>query len=973
MIEKRKQHIARLPKPTYPSYEITDHSVSVSIPLFYSQTDSGMTEYDEQRMVDIHAKGAIWAAISLIHNTDLSDNGVGIYFHIEDKVWDIVADLFKNVGVPETAVRVMTLDAETPDYIQHPHFGKKFMCLDDSDLNPEHWLIADSDLFVCSKGTKFAWHETLKVFESPSLLRCKPTQYPRQDGLYARWVYGICMGAGVPFDADADLQIQERRALHQLGLLDRQMQLNPDKNPTRPYTATQLMLIPTAHKIVKFIKKHYRQSYQDEFMLAAWQLIHGDISQLKDKLGGVVVYGFESEYINRDTQKDTHGYLAHIIPDNHGKAQTHVDTWYNDFYNALQPKSESIIEKLQQTTSDKEHPYGHRYGKVYDMLLNTIAMKANRVLKVCEIGVSFFGEGSLGAFQDLDIVDEVVGVDVIPYAGELGDKATFHQMDAYSDKTIAMLKAEHGAFDLIIDDGSHKVEDQEFFLKNYGILLSEHGKLVCEDVHDPEFFKRMCHDGAYGIDGWANVGRDTTAGHDERLLIQDADSVASTNGVDSEKRNKIFAKPVESHVHTVHCLGIPYAETSLDFNTCAFVQRVWKSCAMWTDLGYNVYHYGHEASDVPCTEHIPVTDDFILTKAYGSADYKEVPPEQNCEDVAFRMFAFNAERELRKRVKDGDIVLAFSGWGHKDLCMAISDLPAYVVEPSIGYPDAFSQYRVYQSSAKMHFERGKASHAHRIQKAFPDKKEVHITPYNCGSENVPDWNAAVIPNFFYVDDFPFGGRENREDWLLYIGRIVQTKGLEILFEMAEYTDTPVKLAGTGDIDKLGLRVPKQVEFLGIADREMRKDLLQRAKAVVCPSFYIEPFLGFHVEAQLAGCPIITVNFGAPYEYCKHQITGFRCQNMDHFMYALEHIDEIDPVACREHGMQFSMKRAALSYHEYFSMIKRNKTDWWSYDPEREELDWLVKRMTEAEIDQKYTALQMKVQNITDGVIGAIES
>ena len=189
---------------------------------------------------------------------------------------------------------------------------------------------------------------------------------------------------------------------------------------------------------------------------------------------------------------------------------------------------------------------------------------------------------------------------------------------------------------------------------------------------------------------------------------------------------------------------------------------------------------------------------------------------------------------------------------------------------------------------------------------------------------------------------------------------VQCKGLEILFEMAEYTDTPVKLAGTGKIDALGLRVPKQVEFLGIADREMRTELLQRAKAVVCPSLYLEPFLGFHVEAQLAGCPIITVNFGAPYEYCEHKITGFRCQNMDHFMYALNHIDEIDPVACREHGMQFSMKRAALSYHEYFSMIKRNKTGWWSYDPDREELDWLVKRMTESEIDEKYDAIKQKV-------------
>lgn len=176
------------------------------------------------------------------------------------------------------------------------------------------------------------------------------------------------------------------------------------------------------------------------------------------------------------------------------------------------------------------------------------------------------------------------------------------------------------------------------------------------------------------------------------------------------------------------------------------------------------------------------------------------------------------------------------------------------------------------------------------------------------------------------------------------------------------TDTPVKLAGTGDIDALGLRVPKQVEFLGIADREMRTELLQRAKAVVCPSLYLEPFLGFHVEAQIADCPIITVNFGAPYEYCIHGVTGFRCQNMDHFLYALQHIGDIEEGACRRHGIQFSMKRAALSYHEYFNMIKRNKNGWWSYDPDRQELDWLVKQMTEEEINAKYSALQTKVQS-----------
>ena len=46
------------------------------------------------RIKDIHVKGAIWVALSLINNTNLADNGVGIYFHLEDKIYDIAGDVF---------------------------------------------------------------------------------------------------------------------------------------------------------------------------------------------------------------------------------------------------------------------------------------------------------------------------------------------------------------------------------------------------------------------------------------------------------------------------------------------------------------------------------------------------------------------------------------------------------------------------------------------------------------------------------------------------------------------------------------------------------------------------------------------------------------------------------------------------------------------------------------------------------------
>ena len=50
--------------------------------------------------------------------------------------------------------------------------------------------------------------------------------------------------------------------------------------------------------------------------------------------------------------------------------------------------------------------------------------------------------------------------------------------------------------------------------------MSEDGKLVCEDVHDIDFFREMCKVGnCYGIDGTANAS--IRVQHMERILIKD--------------------------------------------------------------------------------------------------------------------------------------------------------------------------------------------------------------------------------------------------------------------------------------------------------------------------------------------------------------------------------------------------------------------------------------------------------------------
>lgn len=969
MIEKRKPHIARLPVMDFPDYEITAADVAVTIPLFHSPVDSGFTEYDERRVKEIHTKGAIWVALSLIHNTDLADAGVGIYFHLEDKIYEIAREMFDAFSVPEKFIRVRTIDDFESDGVESSQYGKKYMFLED-DITPEQWVMMDSDAFVCTTGAKFEWYDCFRSFENPSAMNSQSAVYETKED-YTHWVRMCAYAAGYDFKEGSDLIEQERKALLKLGVPETEIdqRLGASHSVERAYTCTQMLVLPMAHRVVDYIKSHWKSCHWDEGMLNVYQMLHKDVSFLPDKLGGLPKYQFESDYIHRDKSLDDRGYLAHLLPDNRVEMMR-TDECFDDFYKALLPaerqektplKSPSVA--LRESSSDKERDGAHRYGRFYDNLFDLLHLRAARELRILEIGVSAFGGGSLEAWQSVACVGSVVGVDIAAYQGELGEKATFYQMDAYTPETIGFLKKNAAPFDVIIDDGSHKVEDQRFFFENYYELLAEGGQLICEDVADDAFFREMCNEkGIYGFDLSANRPEKTVESeHNDRILVgEHSYREVSITTQNMSHTAKVFAAPKRREAHRVHILSAPYSNGKT-IPTCAFDQRVWKSGSMWTDLGYEVIHYGHEASEVPCTEHVPVIDRATIVKTYGRSDYNFVP-DHEVDDHAFKTFAKKTRRELRRRVKENDLVLAFYGQGHKALCDSLSDLPVHIIEPSIGYPSPFSENRVYQSVGYMNFIRGEGAFALRLKEKFPDKFDaINIEPYNVQSENEPRWNDTVIPNFFNVDAFEYGDSAVRENWGCYIGRIHPCKGLQIVFDLAEATDTRMKIAGPGDINSIGLRVPKQIEFLGIADHEMRRYLLKYAKFLICPSLYLEPFLGIHVEALFAGCPIITVDFGAPQEYCLDAVTGFRCMNMDDFMYAVRNLDKIDPAVCRQHSLQFTMKRAAISYHEYFHRVLRNNTSgWYSYDPHRERKDGL-RDMTEAEIDSAYRDIQEKIR------------
>lgn len=342
-----------------------------------------------------------------------------------------------------------------------------------------------------------------------------------------------------------------------------------------------------------------------------------------------------------------------------------------------------------------------------------------------------------------------------------------------------------------------------------------------------------------------------------------------------------------------HILGLPHTVTSKEFNACAYTQKVVKFGKMMTERGHEVIHYGHEDSDLDCTEHVTVLTNKDFEIAYGGYDWKKNFFQFNIDDYAYQTFYKNAIYEIHKRKKKHDFLLPFWGSGVRPICDAHQH-DMIVVEPGIGY-------------AGGHWARWKIFESYAIYHAY------------CGIEKVgycnQDWYEVVIPNYFDLQDFEYC--EEKEDYFLFLGRVFSGKGIEVAVQMTEKLGKKLIVAGQNPDN---IKFPPHVEYIGYADVETRKRLLSRAKALIIASMYIEPFGGVQIEALLSGTPTITTDWGAFVENNINGLTGYRCRTFADFVKAGKEIDGINPRDCRKFAEKFSLENVAPMYEKYFQDV-----------------------------------------------------
>jgi glycosyltransferase involved in cell wall biosynthesis len=352
------------------------------------------------------------------------------------------------------------------------------------------------------------------------------------------------------------------------------------------------------------------------------------------------------------------------------------------------------------------------------------------------------------------------------------------------------------------------------------------------------------------------------------------------------------------HALRFHVLAIQHTVSSKEYGACAFTQKVVKFCDMMTKLGHTVIHYGNELSDVVCTEHVTVLSAQTHGRVYDR-DWRSTRFQYSLEDDAYKEFNDRAIAEIGKRKQPNDFLLAFWGIGHKSICDAHPDMIA--VEPGIGYnPDlSFCRWRVYESYAQLHSSRGTDAATERM-----------------------NWYHAVVPNYFDADDFTYDP-SSKEEYYLYLGRIVGDKGVLTAIEVTQAIGAKLVIAGQGGPEAIGLagsEWPSHVTFSGYADSDARRRLMSRARASFVLSEYLEPFGGVAVENMLSGTPVISTDWGAFTEHNVHGVTGFRCRTFAQMVWAAQNVGMIDPQKCRDQGMRYTMARIGPMYEEYFCNV-----------------------------------------------------
>lgn len=344
-----------------------------------------------------------------------------------------------------------------------------------------------------------------------------------------------------------------------------------------------------------------------------------------------------------------------------------------------------------------------------------------------------------------------------------------------------------------------------------------------------------------------------------------------------------------------HIVSLPHTQTTLDYTSCAFTEKVRRFAMMMKMLGHTVYLYSGEENTVEVDEHIPCISEAMRLDSLAGKHYTQGSFDASLPHWEY--FNNSAINEIAERIEPKDFICLIGGYSQKPIADAF---PAHIsVEFGIGYPGTFAKFRVFESYAWMHSIYAQHKLASAVDGNFYD---------------------AVIPGYLEPHMFPL--QKKKSDYYLFMGRLIDRKGYRIAQEVCERLGKRLILAGAGDQDGYG-------EFVGVVGPEQRAELYGGAIATFVPTIYIEPFGNVVIESHMCGTPTITTDWGAFTETNINGVTGYRCRTLQEFMQAAIDVKKLKPKTIRDTAVdKYSLEAIAPRYEAFFRRLETLWGDGW---------------------------------------------
>jgi 23S rRNA U2552 (ribose-2'-O)-methylase RlmE/FtsJ len=159
---------------------------------------------------------------------------------------------------------------------------------------------------------------------------------------------------------------------------------------------------------------------------------------------------------------------------------------------------------------------GHNYQLIYKNFIN------KNISSILEIGTA---NGGFAKFLKDNLVSPslLVGADIDPHSHHkhVSDHTNYNYFyndfyigNAFTEQFLNWVETKNYKFDLIVEDGDHQIQTQQFMLSNCNRLLKTTGIFICEDITNhsvakqlirtvPDEYKKY----AYIWDGTDSIGR----------------------------------------------------------------------------------------------------------------------------------------------------------------------------------------------------------------------------------------------------------------------------------------------------------------------------------------------------------------------------------------------------------------------------------------------------------------------------------